>query len=249
MGLHVHVVDEDLVDLAKLQHVLEHAVGLVGVDVDLEVGVGADDQLAVAEGGEVGERLVDVEVLLGLEEELVAVAELGALPVVVELDGDLGGDVGLGVDGGLEVGELAGLAGGGVDERLHEDGEAEGAGVHDAVLLEHGQQLGGARDRLVGLDDEGLQHVVRGEVAALLELVGPRRDVAQDGEDRALDRLADGLEGNPHAATEGMGDVGRGGVRLVLGVAEALGDAAQDLARDDAGVSSRAHERAVRDGL
>ena len=83
MGLHVHVVDEDLEDLAEAEHVLEDLVRLVGVHVDLVVGVGADDELAVAEGREVGQRLVGVEGLLGVEEELVAVAELRALPVVV----------------------------------------------------------------------------------------------------------------------------------------------------------------------
>ena len=46
-----------------------------------------------------------------------------------------------------------------------------------------------------------------------------------------------------------MGDVAGSGVLLVLGVDETLGDAAQDLARNDAGVAARAHERAVRDGL
>ena len=132
-----------------------------------------------------------------------------------------GGDVGLGVDGGLEVGELAGLAGGGVDEGLHEDGKAKGAGVHDAVLLEDGQELRGARHGLVGLDDEGVEHVAGGEVAGLLELVGLGGDVAQDGEDGALDRLADGLEGDLHATAERVGDVGGRGVLGVLGVAEA----------------------------
>ena len=61
MGLHVHVVDEDLIDLAVLEHVLEHAVGLVGVNVDLEVREGAHDELAVAEGGQEGQGLVGVE--------------------------------------------------------------------------------------------------------------------------------------------------------------------------------------------
>jgi len=46
-----------------------------------------------------------------------------------------------------------------------------------------------------------------------------------------------------------MGDVGRRGGALVLGVAEALGDAAQDLARNDTGVTAGTHEGAVRYGL
>ena len=68
------------------------------MDVDLEVGILAHEELAVAHGGEEGERSVAVEgLVVGVEEELVAVAVLGALPVVVELDGNLRGDGRLGV--------------------------------------------------------------------------------------------------------------------------------------------------------
>ena len=67
--------------------------------------------------------------------------------------------------------------------------------------------------------------------------------------DGALDGLADGLEGNLHAAAQGVGDVARSGVLLVLCVAEALSDAAEDLAGDDARVAAGAHERPVRDRL
>ena len=94
--LEVHVVDEDLVHLAELEHVLEHEVGRVGVHVDLVVGIGADQQLAIAHRGEELKDLVLIEGLLRLEEELVAVTELRALPVVVRLDLDAVEGAGLG---------------------------------------------------------------------------------------------------------------------------------------------------------
>ncbi len=46
-----------------------------------------------------------------------------------------------------------------------------------------------------------------------------------------------------------MRDVGGRGVVLILGVAEPLGEAAQNLRGDDAGVAACAHERAVGDRL
>ena len=166
-------MDEDLEDLAVAEHVLEDAVGLVGVDVNLEVGVRAHDELAVAERREIREGVVRIEGLVGMEEELVAVAILRALPVVVELDGDLGGGCRLrvgGVDRGLELRELA-LALDGVDEALEEGGEPVRAGVDDAVLLEHGEKLGRARDRLIGLDHERVEHL-GGAHPRALELIG-----------------------------------------------------------------------------
>ena len=86
VGLHLHVVDKDLVDLTKLQHVLEHQVGRVGVHMDLVIGVSTHEQLAVAHGAQELKALVLVKRGIGLKEELVAVAELRALPVVVGLD-------------------------------------------------------------------------------------------------------------------------------------------------------------------
>ena len=216
----------------------------------LEVGEGAHNELAVAQRGEVREGGVRVKALLGLEEELVAVAVLRALPVVIELDGDarvggVVGAVGRG-DGGVEVDGDAALAQGRVHEGLDEGGEAVGARVDDAILLEDGQQVGRARNALVGLDDEGLEHLGNGHLL-LVAAVRAGAHVADDGEDRTLDRLAHGLEGNPDGVAEGARDVARG--HGVVRAHEALGHATQNLARDDAGVAARAHERAVGDRL
>ena len=142
----------------------------------LVVGVSAHEQLAVAHGTEELKCLVLVEGLLGLEEELVAVTKLGTLPVVVRLDlhaikrAGLG-VVGVGLEGGGEVLDLGGAAESGGHEVLKEDGEAEGTGVDDAVLLEDGQQVGRAGDGLICLDHEGIQRLLNTH-AALLALVG-----------------------------------------------------------------------------
>ena len=186
-----------------------------------------------------------------MEEELVAVAVLRALPVVVELDGNLGRDGGLGISGvhgGLEVRDLAGLALDRVHESLEEGGKAKGTGIDNAVLLEDGQELGCAGNGLVGLDDQCVEHL-GGRDVGLLELVGTGGHVTQDGEDGSLDGLAHSLEGNLHRAAERVRDVGGRGVVLVLGIAEPLGETAQDLGGDDTGVAACAHERAMGDRL
>ncbi len=244
-------MDEHVEDLAAVQHVAQDAVGPVGVHVDLVVGVGAHEELAVAHGAQVLEVGLLVEVLaVGMEEELGAVAELGSLPVVVDLYVDDVGDLRLGArggDAGVEVRDLARLALVGVDEGLDEGREAEGAGVDDAVLLEDGQEVGGAGDGLVGLHHDGVEGLL-GRGLGPLHLVRPGRDVLEHGEDGALDGLAHGLEGHLDAVAQRRGDVRRGGVRA-LGAGEALGHAAQDLAGDDARVATGAHERAMGDGL
>jgi hypothetical protein len=252
VGLEVHVVDEDLENLATLEHVGKDLVGRVGVHVHLEVWVLAHEQLAITHRGEKRERGVAVEgLVVGMEEELVAVAVLRALPVVVELDGNLGRDGGLGISGvhgGLEVRDLAGLALDRVHESLEEGGKAKGTGIDNAVLLEDGQELGCAGNGLVGLDDQCVEHL-GGRDVGLLELVGTGGHVTQDGEDGSLDGLAHSLEGNLHRAAERVCDVGGRGVVLILGVAEPLGEAAQNLGGNDTGVAACAHERAMGDRL
>ena len=244
-------MDEDVEDLATVQHVAQHAVRAVGVHVALVVGVGANQKLAVAHGGKVLQAGSLIEVgAVGVEQELGAVAELRTRPVIVDLDVDHVGNVVLGVvrgDGGVEVGNLARVTVQGVHEALDEGGKAEGAGVHDAVLLQDGQEVGRAGNGLIGLDDKLVQHVVRGDVG-LLELVRLGGDVLEHGEDGAGDGLAHRLEGDLDAVAQGGGDVCGSCVRA-LGGNQALRHAAQDLAGDDAGVAAGTHEGAVGDGL
>ena len=249
VGLHLHVVDKDLIDLTELQHVLEHQVGSVGVHMDLVVGIGAHEKLAVAHGTQELKALVLVKRGVGLKQELVAVAELRALPIVVGLD--------LNATKGRVAGRDSGIKRGGEildngaaakccsHKVLKEDGEAKGAGVDHAVLLQNGQQVGRAGDGLVRLDDDSIERIL-GRELLLLALIGLGRDIAQDREDRALDGLADSLEGDLDGATEGEGNVG--GRNGLIGRDKALGHAAQNLRGDDAGVTAGAHKGAVGDG-
>lgn len=90
-------------------------------------------------------------------------------------------------------------------ERVEDDGEPETAGVHHAVLLEHGQKIGRALHRGVGLGHDGVQGVGQGQF--LLSCVfGGGGGIAQHREDGALYRLAHGLEGHLAGALEGAGD-------------------------------------------
>ena len=249
MGLHLHVVDKDLIDLTKLQHVLEHQVGRVGVHVDLVVGVGAHEQLTVTHGAQELKALILVKGSVSLKEELVAVAELRALPVVVGLDlnttkGRVAGRAS-GIKRGGEILDNGAAAKRGGNKILQEDGKAKGAGVNHAVLLQNGQQVGRAGDGLVGLDDDSVERIL-GRELLLFALVGLGRDIAQHREDRALDGLADGLESDLDGSAERIGNVG--GRNGLVGRDKTLGHTAQDLRGDDAGVAAGAHQGAVRDG-
>ena len=217
--------------------------------MDLVVGIGTHEQLAVAHGAQELKALVLVKRGIGLKEELVAVAELRALPVIVGLDlnateGRIAGRAGRIKRGGeiLDNGATAERSG---NKVLQEDGKAKGAGVDHAVLLQNRQQVGRAGDRLIGLDNDGIERVL-GRELLLFALVGLGRDIAQHREDRALDGLADGLEGHLDGTTEGEGDVG--GRNGLVGGDKALGHAAQDLRGNDAGVTAGAHQGAVGDG-
>ena len=145
-------MDEHLGHLAVIEEVGQHLVGVVGVHVHLELRHLAHAQLAVAHGGQEVQRLLAVEAV-GVHEELVAVAELGALPVVHLLDLHLrvrpAGEGQL-VDHGARPSQQGG------GESVEDDGEAEAAGIHHAVLLQHRQKIGGALHRGVGLGHDGV---------------------------------------------------------------------------------------------
>ena len=217
--------------------------------MDLVVGIGAHEQLTVAHGTQELKALVLVKRGVGLKEELIAVTELRALPVVISLDlnatkGRIAGRAS-GIKRGGEILDNGAAAERGGHEVLKEDGKAKGAGVDHAVLLQNGQQIGRAGDGLVGLDDDGIKRVL-GRELLLLALVGLGRDIAQDREDRALDGLADSLEGNLDGTTEGEGNVG--GRNRLVGRDKALGHATKNLRGNNAGVAAGAHQGAMGDG-
>ena len=217
--------------------------------MNLVVGVGTHEQLAVAHGAQELKALVLVKGSVGLKEELVAVAELRALPIVVGLDlnttkGRVAGRAS-GIKRGGEILDNGAAAKSGGYKVLKENSKAKGAGVDHAVLLQNGQQVGRAGDRLICLDDDSVERVL-GRELLLLALVGLGRDIAQHREDRALDGLADGLEGDLDGSAERIGDVG--GRNGLIGRNETLGHTAQDLRGDDTGVAAGAHQGTVGDG-
>ena len=234
-------MDEHLGHLAALEEVGQHLIGMIGVHVHLELGHIAHAQLAVAHGGQEIQRLLAIE-RVGVDEELVAVTVLRALPVVHLLDLHLRvrrAAKGQLIDHGARPTQKR------CGEGIEDDGEAEAAGVHHAVLLEHGQQIGGALHRCVRLGHDGIESLLSGKP---LLLGVPRRcgRIAQHREDSALHGLAHSLEGHFHGLGEGGGN--RCGVEDVVALA-ALAQAAQDLGGDDAGVAAGSHERAGGNGL
>ena len=223
-----------------IQKPAKDLVGAVGVHVHLEVGMHAHHEVAVAHRGQKLLRRVRVHVV-GMDEELGAVAVRRSLPVVDLLDLDLGS----GAAGEREfVAERPLPARERRSERVEEDGQAEASRIHHAVLLQHGQQVGRALDRGVGLLHHGGKRLFRRELL-LARALGRRGAVAQHGEDGALHRLAHGLE--RHLDGRGERRVDAGGVKLLADAA--LAQAAQNLRGDDTGVAARAHERPGRDRL
>ena len=241
LGLQLHVVDEHLGNLAALEEVRQHLVGRVGVNVHLELRRLAHAQLAVAHGCQEVQRLGLVE-HVGIHQELVAVGELAALPVVDLLDLDLRSGV---ARKGQLVDERALLAREGGHEAVDEDGKAVATGVHHAVLLQHGKQLGRALHAGIRLLDDVGQRLI-GRHLLLAGILGGGSGVLQHGEDGALDGLAHRVERHVLGLCQGRLDgLGANGVEAV----GAFAQTAQDLRGDDAGVAARAHERAGGDGL
>ena len=220
---------------------MKHLVGRVGVNVHFELGLLANAQLAVAHRRQKVERLVLVE-HVRIDEELVAVGVLGALPVVDLLDRDLRSRAGTGKSELVAKG--AGLAEQRRGERVSQDGQAEAAGIDHAVLLEHRKQVGRALHRGVAFLDDGLERLVDGELL-LARVLGSGGHVLHHREDRALDRLAYRLESDLDRAGERRID--RCGGNL-LGLRATLAQTAENLRGDDAGVPARAHESARGDG-
>ena len=130
-----------------------------------------------------------------------------------------------------------------LEERVEQQREALAARVDDAGVAQHGQEIGGARDRVARAPRAPCSSSATsvGDVERLERL----RDRAHDGEDRALDRAH-------HRLVRGVGP--RGGspctssvAPTAIEVAALVDEAAQDLREDHAGVAAGAHERAAAD--
>ena len=185
------------------------------------------EQLAVAHGTQELKALILIKGSVGLKEELVAVAELRALPVVVSLNlnatkGRVTGRAS-GIKRGGEILDNGAATKRGGNKVLKEDGKAKGAGVDHAVLFQNGQQIGRAGDGLIASTTiassaSSAENFFFSHSSALVETSPQHR------ENRTLDGLADGLEGDLDGATKGEGDVDRRDG--LVGRDEALGHAA-----------------------
>ena len=218
----------------------QNLVGTVGVHMHLEVGMHAYHKVAIAHRGQEVLRLVDVD-RIGMDEELGAITIRGALPIVDLLDFDLGSRA-------CErhgVAHEAVLAGQRRGEGVDQDGQAETAGIDDVIFFEDGKVIGGALHGSVGLGHYGVEGLLKGELllASLLRRGG---GVFDDRENRALDRLAHGLECDLDRTSEAR--VECGGVEFFVALI-ALAQTAQDLGGDDARIAAGAHERTGGDGL
>ncbi len=101
------------------------------------------------------------------------------------------------------------------------------------------------RERGLSVREHGAQQLVHVGLRRRQSL-GLLRHLADDGEDRALDRLANAPVRGIARRPQRLGDDARiDGLRL----SEHLGRAADDLREDDPRVAARPHERRARDGV
>ena len=142
------------------------------------------------------------------------------------------------------------------DDPRQQHGESVAAGVHDARLAQHRQQIGAALDRLLAglqsaFDHAGDGHVLlpRGGVDAqprirdVGDLGGDAvRHLAHDGEDRALGRVAHRSVGLIGGAGQRRPDEHRVH-QLARPADQLLGGAADQLREDDPAVAAGAQQR------
>ena len=160
------------------------------------------------------------------------------------------------------VGELGRLGAAQRGDHAGEDhGQAVAAGVDDARLAQHRQQLGAAptdcwpassaRSSTSAISSSwwSASLLARGAAGHVRELGGDAAGhLAHDGEDRALGRLAHGAVGAVGGARHRGADQDR--VDELAGArGQLLGGAADQLREDHAAVAARAEQRRAGDGL
>ena len=150
-----------LVDLPHPLEERDRGLGLVGVDVDLEGRLVADDEDRVAEALEPRQVLARRQAGAG-DDEVRAVAEAAVLVV-----GQAEARRLLVVDLGHR-GRVAAQAG---DDAGEDQDQAVAAGVDDARVAQHLELLGGALDRPLAVLDRPLEHL--GEDRVLLLVADP----------------------------------------------------------------------------
>ena len=226
------------------------AVGIVGVDVDLQRRLVADDQHGVADLLESGDEIVALQPRAG-DGEVRAVAELARL-VLRQME------VADGRDLVRQRGRILAAQRG--DEAGDDHRQAIRAGVDDAGLAQDRELLGPAGDGLLAglesaLEDVGQHRVLLRRVDVgiqprrrhVRDVAGqPVRHRADGGQHRPLGGVADRLVGGVGGAREGGAHEDRID-RLTRPRSELLGRSADDLRQDHAGVTARAEQRRAGD--
>ena len=159
--------------------------------------------------------------------------------------GDEGRDLGALARPGAALCGARGRLLGEVEQRpLEQPVQALATRVDHPGLAQDGQQARRARHGPLGSLDRRAEHGLDVGIS-LRGRHGGRRRLADDRQDRALDRLGDGAVGRPRALGQGMRQVQAVEPRLA---AERLGHAPEDLAGDDTRVAAWPHQRPEADG-
>ena len=232
----MHVLNLEVGQVAVLNRLAEHNAGVGGMHMAVGDVVILNDDDRIAVGLKEGAQLGDAGAGVLVDKELGAVAVLDVLDlhqvvgknalarsVAVQLR--LGGDF-FALDHAAPVKDLL--------HALEHDQDALAARVHNTGLFQHRQQVRGILQRgLAGGHDLGPQGRDLGGGGG----GGRFGRQAGDGQDGAFGRLHDRLVSGFHAHLQRFGQVG--GLRFLLAL-QRLGEAAEQKARDDAGVAARA---------
>ncbi len=242
----MHVLDLEVGQVAVLDGLGEDLAGVGGVNVQVDDVVVLDADHAVAVGLGKGAHLGGAGTVVLVNQELGAVAVLD----VLHLHQVVGKDAAAGIGGG-QLGLVLGLLGGRNDvlavehlaHALKDNHDALAPCVHDAGLLQDGQQVGGVLQGALA----GSQHQVPqlGHIGNLagLGLLGGDAGHRQDG---ALGGLHDGLVSGLHALLQSQDQIVGAGLLLAL---QGLGEAAEQQAGDDARVAAGAPQHGGSGGL
>ena len=241
----MHVFNFKIGQVAVLNGLTQHHAGVGGVDMAVGNVVVLDHNNGVTVGLKEGAQAGNAGIGILVQQELGAVAVFDVLDLhqVVGKNALACGFAGyLGLGGDLGTGDDLAA----VEHLLHalkDQHDALTAGVHDTGLFQHGQQVRGVVQRgLTGLQ-RGVPHGRNIQLGALGGLLGSQTG---DGQDRALGGLHDGLVGGLDALLQGGSQVSRGCLGLVL---QRLGEAAEQKARDSAGVAAGAAQHGGGSGL
>ena len=239
------VVDLDFGNLGQLDAVFQRGAGVVRVHVDFgarEVAVHADIVADPVQAAAEGIQVVLVAVLAETAQREVDAVGVGQVPAHIVAVFVRGREVAF--HAGFRQVDVLPAEHGGIS--LVNQHQAAAAAVNDARLLQGGKHLRRLlEDRLAALEDDAEKLVVIfGILRRLLD--GVFGHDAGDGQDRALLGLHDGFVGHLGTLLERLGKLDG---RDLFHVLQCLREAAEQLARDDAGIAPGALQRAFGQGV